>query len=114
MGAWAEGLFDNDQSCNVRDSFFDLMKEAPNTWSAVGLLHHRYKQETDDVDVVMALAYLEIGFATLTHVTKEMTVQAIEKELTELHRWKNPDKRRTMLEGFRAFLLSCECVEEES
>lgn len=47
MGAWGTGLFDDDTTCDIRDSFIDYLDEGNTPEKATQLVLEEYMDEVD-------------------------------------------------------------------
>lgn len=116
MGAWGTGLFDDDTTCDVRDSFIDYLEEGNTPEEATRLILEEYLDEFDQEDDLEVLSLVYIGLSAiqmkkkcLQEQVRKTTIDLIERgadlELWEDAEPKDYEKRKKILSEFKEKLI---------
>lgn len=117
LGAWGTGIFDDDTSCDVRDSFIEYLDEGNTVEEATELVLEEYLDEFDpeeDLDVMslvyIALSAIQMKKNCLKEQVRKTTINLIEKG-GDLELWEDADpedyeKRKEVLGEFKEKLIN--------
>lgn len=64
----------------------------------------QYEGQMDDINVVLALTNLAIGFSSLSKELHHKALEAIEAELEEIQEWSESEKRKAFLLAYKDYL----------
>lgn len=83
MGAWGSGLYANDSTCDVRDSYISYLQEGLNNTDAYDKIRKEYDEYIGDQDEPFfwfALAETQWRLGRLQPEVKEKAIEWIEKD----------------------------------
>lgn len=112
MGAWGQGLYQNDIGLEVRDDYKNKLRAGKSDDIAFSEIMQEYKEiladEDEKFDVWFALADTMWNWGRLSEDVKNKALHLIDQEYAE-GRWdseKNIKKRKEVLVGLKKKLLS--------
>ncbi|MEW5548982.1 MarR family transcriptional regulator [Peribacillus frigoritolerans] len=117
MGAWGTGLFDDDITCDVRDSFIDYLDEGNTVEEATQYILEEYLDEfnpEEDLEV-MSLVYIGLSAIQMKKKCLQEQVRKTAIDLIEhgadLELWEEADtkdyeKRKEVLGEFKEKLIN--------
>jgi aryl carrier-like protein len=117
VGAWGTGLFDDDTTCDVRDSFIDYLDEGNTPEEATHLILEEYLDELDPEDDLEVMSLVYIGLSSiqmkkkcLQEQVRKTAIDLIERgadlELWEEADTKDYEKRKKILREFKEKLIN--------
>ncbi len=117
LGAWGTGLFDDDTTCDVRDSFIDYLDEGNTAEEATQYVLEEYLDEFNPEEDLEVMSLVYIGLSAiqmkkncLQEQIRKTTINLIEKgadlELWEDSDPKEYDERKKVLSEFKAKLIN--------
>jgi hypothetical protein len=92
MGLWGYGIFENDDACDVRDLFHQMLKQGKNILEATQTCVARWPECLQDFNAVLAIAALQLERNSLQPEIKKLCLLGIE-ENKEVSSWNDPGKR---------------------
>ncbi|MED1470486.1 DUF4259 domain-containing protein [Bacillus salipaludis] len=116
MGAWGTGIFDDDTTCDVKDSFIEYLKEGHTPHEATELILEEYLDEFDSEEDLDVLSLVYIGLSAtqmkkkcLQEQVRKTTIDLIERG-ADLELWEDADpkdyeKRKKILKEFKEKLI---------
>jgi hypothetical protein len=91
MGAWGAGIYENDDSCQVKDEYIYLIRTGLSSEEATNEILEGYKDLLEDIGVeapvVFALAEVQWKYGRLVEHVKKRAIEIIETGI-ELERWR--------------------------
>jgi hypothetical protein len=111
VGAWGTGLYDDDDACDLRDAWRDLLQVGFSAAEITSHVLRRAQVDADDDDqsgALLALADLQWKAGLLQPRVRRRALQLIAGEV-DLERWPDPkhrDRRRRLLVGLGRRLRS--------
>lgn len=117
LGAWGTGVFDNDTTSDVRDSFIDYLDEGNTVEEATQNILEEYLDEFDPEEDLEVMSLVYIGLSAiqmkkncLQEQVRKTTIDLIEKgadlELWEDSDPKDYDERKKVLSEFKDKLIN--------
>jgi hypothetical protein len=104
VGAWGYGIFENDDAYDVKQKMTKYMKNGTSALEAMRECMKEYCLFMDDINVVLAIATLEMEHQCLEpHIRKQCLAMIAEQR--DEKRWKDPEKRFRVLEEIKQKLL---------
>lgn len=111
MGAWGVGIFEDDVACDVRNLFYDLLREGLPLKEATDALMEEMQEELEDEEdgpvIILALAATEWEAGRLDARIKRRALKLIEAGVD--FRWQDTDSkddRFQVLQALKAKLQS--------
>ncbi|WP_175990216.1 MarR family transcriptional regulator [Bacillus sp. Marseille-Q1617] len=117
MGAWGTGLFDDDTTNDVRDSFIDYLDEGNTPEEATQLILEEYVEEFDPEEDLEVMSLVYIGLSSiqlekkcLQEQVRKTAINLIERG-ADLELWEDADskeyeERRKVLREFKERLIN--------
>lgn len=91
MGAWGAGIYQNDDSCQVKDDYIYLIRTGLSSEEATIEILEAYKDLLEDIDVeapiVFALAEVQWKYGRIVEHVKKRAIEIIETGI-ELESWR--------------------------
>ena len=113
MGAWGYGLYSNDDTLDIRDSYVDMLTYGYSSDAAISEIVREYELESDKTESAygwLALADTAWRYGRLSEPLKERAISIIDSEIDD-EKWKTEpstvqNKRKAMLEKLKTKLNS--------
>jgi len=117
VGAWGTGIFDDDTTCDVRDSFIDYLDEGNTPEEATQLILEEYLDEFNPEEDLEVMSLIYIGLSAiqmkkkcLQEQVRKTAIDLIERgadlELWEEADTKDYEKRKEVLGQFKEKLIN--------
>lgn len=110
MSAWGMKLYENDTTCEVRDTFISLISRQSkwntsfNYKEAFNEVKYMYREAFFENDVKMALVDLAITFGCVTDEVIKEGLQAIDNSLANVADANSPDEFKEFLVNYRNYV----------
>lgn len=104
MGAFGYGIFENDDACDVKNKVSKYMKTGMSAYDSIIKCMKDYSLFMDDMNVVLAIAAIEMEHRCLEPHIKTSCLLMI-AEPRNMKKWMDPGRRLQVLEEFKQKLL---------